>query len=46
VDVRACVNVKMEIVMNNLTQDKLDKIFKDGKNISDKPIYIDFYADW
>ena len=36
----------MEIVMNNLTQDKLDTIFKDGKNISGKPIYIDFYADW
>ena len=32
--------------MNNLTQDKLDTIFKDGKNISGKPIYIDFYADW
>ena len=44
--VRQCVNVKMENVMNNLTQDKLDTIFKDGKNISGKPIYIDFYADW
>ena len=36
--------------MNNLTKDKLDTIFKveDGKgtNISGKPIYIDFYADW
>ena len=32
--------------MNNLTQEKLDTIFKDGKNISGKPIYIDFYADW
>ena len=45
-DVRAGVNVKLESVMNNLTQDKLDTIFKDGKNISGKPIYIDFYADW
>ena len=44
--VKPCVSVKMEIVMNNLTQDKLDTIFKDGKNISGKPIYIDFYADW
>ena len=32
--------------MNNLTQDKLDTIFKNGTNISGKPIYIDFYADW
>ena len=36
----------MEIVMNSLTSDKLDTIFKDKKNISGKPIYIDFYADW
>ena len=32
--------------MNNLTSDKLDTIFKDGKILTDKPIYIDFYADW
>ena len=32
--------------MNSLTSDKLDTIFKDKKNISGKPIYIDFYADW
>ena len=32
--------------MNNLTSNELDNIFKDNKNISGKPIYIDFYADW
>jgi hypothetical protein len=32
--------------MNKLTQDKLDTIFKDGKNLTGKPIYIDFYAGW
>ncbi len=32
--------------MNNLTQDNVDTIFKDGKNLTGKPIYIDFYASW
>ena len=32
--------------MNKLTKDKLNTIFKDGKNLTDKPIFIDFYADW
>ena len=32
--------------MNKLTRDKLDTIFKDGNNLTGKPIYIDFYADW
>ena len=32
--------------MNNLTQDNVDIIFKDGKNLTGKPIYIDFYASW
>ena len=36
----------MEIVMNNLTKEELMKIFNYGKNLTDKPIYIDFYADW
>ena len=44
-DVIVTVNT-MGIVMNKLTKDKLDIIFKDGKNISGKPIFIDFYADW
>ncbi len=32
--------------MEKLTQDKLKEIYKDNKNLIDKPIYIDFYADW
>jgi thioredoxin len=36
----------MEIVMNKLTKNKLIKIYNEGKNLTDKPIYIDFYADW
>ena len=36
----------MEIVMNNLTKEKFQEIFKDDKNLTDKPIFIDFYADW
>ena len=35
-----------EIVMNDLTKEELMKIFNEGKNLTDKPIYIDFYADW
>ena len=39
--VRQCVNVKMEIVMNNLTQDKLDTILtlltKEVNNDKDRP---------
>ena len=36
----------MEMIMNNLTKEELMKIFNEGKNLTDKPIYIDFYADW
>ena len=36
----------MEIVMNNLTHDELKNIFDGEKNLGDKPIFIDFYADW
>ena len=36
----------MEIVMNNLTYDDLKELFDGEKNLTDKPIYIDFYADW
>ena len=32
--------------MNKLTKDKLDTIFKDGKNLTNKPIFITFKADW
>ena len=45
--VRQCVNVKMEIVMNDLTKEELKKIYNNGKNLTPgKPIYIDFHADW
>ena len=33
-------------MMNKLTKDKLDTIFKDGKNLINKPIFITFKADW
>ena len=36
----------MEIVMNNLTKEELKKICNEGKNLTDKPIFIDFYATW
>ena len=36
----------MGIVMNNLTKEEFMKIYKDDKNLTDKPIFIDFYADW
>ena len=36
----------MGIVMNNLTKEKFQEIYKDDKNLTDKPIFIDFYADW
>jgi len=32
--------------MNKLTKEELMKIYNVGKNLSDKPIFIDFYADW
>ena len=32
--------------MNNLTKDEIMKIYNEGKNLTDKPIFIDFYADW
>ena len=34
------------IVMNKLTYNELDDMFKDGQNLTDKPIFIDFYATW
>ena len=36
----------MEIVMNKLTKEELMKIYDEGKNLIDKPIFIDFYATW
>jgi len=44
--VKLCVIVKMGNVMNNLTKEKFKELYKDGKNLTDKPIFIDFYADW
>ena len=32
--------------MNKLTLDEFQDMYKDRENISGKPIYIDFYADW
>ena len=36
----------MENVMNKLTYDDLKEVFDGEKNLTDKPIFIDFYADW
>ena len=36
----------MEIVMNNLTKSEFMKIYNEGENLTDKPIFIDFYATW
>ena len=36
----------MEIVMNKLTTAGLKKIYDGEKNLSDKPIFITFKADW
>ena len=44
-DVIVIVNM-MEIVMNKLTKDILKEKFDGKKNLGDKPIFIDFYADW
>ena len=38
--------IKMRIVMNKLTKSELMRIYNEGKNLSGKPIFIDFYADW
>jgi thiol:disulfide interchange protein len=32
--------------MNKLTKEKLMEIYSEGNNLTDKPIFIDFYADW
>ena len=33
-------------VMNNLTKEEFMKIYNKGENLTDKPIFIDFYATW
>ena len=40
------VIVNTENVMNNLTKEEFMKIYNEGENLTDKPIFIDFYADW
>ena len=32
--------------MKNLTKDEFKKIYDGNNNLTDKPIFIDFYADW
>ena len=32
--------------MTNLTKEKLMSMYSEGKNLTGKPIIIDFYADW
>jgi len=32
--------------MINLTKTEFMKIYDEGKNLTDKPIFIDFYATW
>jgi len=40
------VIVNMENVMNNLTKEEFMKIYNEGENLTDKPIFISFYATW
>ena len=32
--------------MINLTKEEFMKIYNEGENLTDKPIFIDFYATW
>ena len=32
--------------MNNLTKSEFMRIYNEGENLTDKPIFIDFYATW
>ena len=45
-DVILNVIVITEIVMNNLTKEEFMKIYNEGENLTDKPIFISFYATW
>ena len=40
------VNVPVRNVMNNLTKEEFMKIYNEGENLTDKPIFISFYATW
>jgi thioredoxin len=40
------VDVKKIVMIKNLTTDKLKTIYDGKSNLADKPIIIDFYADW
>ena len=40
------VIVNTEIAINKLTKEELMKLYDEGKNLSGKPIFIDFYATW
>ena len=40
------VIVNMVNAMNNLTKSEFMKIYDEGKNLTDKPIFISFYATW
>ena len=40
------VIVNTENVMNNLTKTEFMKIYNEGENLTDKPIFISFYATW
>jgi hypothetical protein len=40
------VIVNMESVMNNLTKSEFMRIYNEGKNLIDKPIFIKFFATW
>ena len=40
------VIVNMENVMNNLTKSEFMKMYNEGENLTDKPIFISFYATW
>jgi len=32
--------------MYNLKKEEFSKIYSENSNLTDKPIFIDFYADW
>ena len=36
----------MDGMMNKLTKDQFEEMYKGSKNLTNKPIFIDFYADW
>ena len=38
--------IKKKEIMKNLTLKEFQTIYSDEKNLGNKPIVIDFYADW